>query len=349
MFFCAKKLGCMKRMDITIDDIANELGISVSTVSRALNNHPRISDATKQKVVRKAKELGYKPGMSDYGKQLVSSGQMVALVCPHLNSRLYRTALDKLQAMLMPRGILVAAFFSGNKSEEEKRIVDKLIDLKPAAVVLSAAVDTSDYSHFDKLIAVGIPLICFNRVNFDYPTPKIIADNYQGAFNAASKMIASGSRHIGVVVGNRRCPIYEEIVKGIKQAVYKVGRKWEPEYVVNCNLEEAAVDQAIEYLFALPEPPDAMIVARPQNALNLIAKLKDKNLVVPDDIPVVAFGSFEYNKFITPSISTIEVDANQMAEELVLKLDEILQDSESVKTNTTIVPTGLFVRGTSFR
>ena len=76
----------MKRMDITIDDIASELGISVSTVSRALNNHPRISDATKQKVLKKAKELGYKPGLSDYGRRLTSLGQIVALVCPHLNT-----------------------------------------------------------------------------------------------------------------------------------------------------------------------------------------------------------------------------------------------------------------------
>jgi LacI family transcriptional regulator len=337
-------------MDITIDDIAIELGISVSTVSRALNNHPRISDATKQKVLKKAKELGYKPGMSDYGKRLASSGQIVALVCPHLNSRMYRTALEKLQPALLAKGIIVSAFFSENRSEVEKQIVSKLVEIKPAAVVICTAVDTNDYSHFSNLLDAGIPLICFNRVNFDFPVPKIIADNYQGAFSAASKFIAGGASRIGILMGHRRCPIYEEIVKGVKQAVYKVGRAWNPEYVVNCNLDDSSVEHAIDYFFSLPEPPDAMIVARPQNALHLIYKLRELNISVPNDIPVVAFGSFEYNKYITPSISTIEVDANRMADELVAKVEEVLlSDGEQISGNTIIVPTELFVRGTSFR
>jgi LacI family transcriptional regulator len=340
----------MKRMDITIDDIAIELGISVSTVSRALNNHPRISDATKQKVLKKAKELGYKPGMSDYGKRLTSSGQIVALVCPHLNNRMYRTALEKLQPALLAKGIIVSAFFTENRSEVEKQIVTKLIEIKPAVVVLSTAVDTNDYSHFNQLIDAGIPLICFNRVNFDYPVPKIIADNYQGAFSAASKLIAGGANRIGVIVGNRRCHIYEEIVKGIKQAVYKVGRAWRPEYVVNCNLDHSSVEYAIEYLFSLPEPPDAMIVGRPQNALHLVHRLKERNISVPNDIPVVAFGAFEYNMYISPSISTIEADSNLMADELLAKVEEILlSDGEQVTASTVIIPTELFVRGTSFR
>jgi LacI family transcriptional regulator len=337
-------------MEITIDDIASELDISVSTVSRALNNHPRISDATKQKVLRKAKELGYKPGMSDYGKRLVSTGQIVALVCPHMNSRMYRTALERLQSALLPKGIVVSAFYSENKSEIEKQIIARLIEIKPAVVVLSTAVDTNDYSHFAQLIEAGIPLICFNRVNFDYPVPKIIADNYQGAFNAATKFINGGAMRVGMIIGNRRCPIYEEIVKGVKQAVYKVGRAWNGQYVVNCDLDDSSVEHAIEYLFSLPEPPDAMIVARPQNALHLIYKLREQNISIPNDIPVVAFGSFEYNKYITPAISTIEVDANRMAEELLAKVEETLSsDGEMVSSNTIIVPTELFVRGTSFR
>lgn len=340
----------MKRMDITIDDIASELGISVSTVSRALNNHPRISDATKQKVLKMAKELGYKPGLSDYGKRLVSTGQIVALVCPHLNSRMYRTALDKLQKVLLPKGIIVSSFFTGNDTIVEKQIVERIIEVKPALVVLSTSVDTTDYSHFGQLIDAGIPLVCFNRVNFDYPVPKIIADNFQGAFSAASKFINSGANRIGVIVGSRRCPIYEEIVKGIKQAVYKAGMAWRSEYVVNCDLEDNSVDHAIEYLFSLPEPPNAMIVAKPHNVLLLIQALKAKNINVPNDIPVIAFGSFEYNKFITPSISTIEVDANRMADELVAKVEEMISaDNEHITSNTIIVPTDLFVRGTSFR
>ncbi len=337
-------------MDITIDDIAGELSISVSTVSRALNNHPRISDATKQKVLKKAKELGYKPGMSDYGKKLVSSGQIVALVCPHMNSRMYRTALERLQSVLLPKGIIVSAFYSENRSDIEKQIFTRLIEIKPAMVIVSSAVDTTDYGHFAQLISAGIPLICFNRVNFDYPVPKIIADNYQGAYNAASKFIAGGAHRIGMIVGNRRCPIYEEIVKGVKQAVYKEGRAWNSEYVVNCDLDDSSVEHSIEYLFSLPEPPDAMIVARPQNALHLIYKLREMNISIPNDIPVVAFGSFEYNKYITPAISTIEVDANRMAEELVAKVEEtLLSDGEQLSANTIIVPTELFVRGTSFR
>lgn len=337
-------------MDITIDDIAIELGISVSTVSRALNNHPRISDATKQKVLRKAKELGYKPGMSDYGKKLVSSGQIVAMVCSQMANRMYRTALEKLQDALLPKGIVVSSFFTGNHSEVEKQIVAKLIEIKPAVVVLSTAVDTNDYSHFDQILKAGIPLICFNRVNFDYPVPKIIADNYQGAFTAASKLIASGSSRIGIIVGNRRCPIYEEIVKGVKQAVYKVGRAWNPEYVVNCNLDHSSMEHAIEYFFSMPNPPDAMIVGRPQNALHLIHRLKEMNISVPNDIPIVACGSFEYNTYISPSISTIEVDSNRMADELVAKVEEVLlNDGEQASANTIIVPTELFVRGTSFR
>lgn len=337
-------------MDITIDDIAGELNISVSTVSRALNNHPRISDATKQKVLKKAKELGYKPGMSDYGKKLASSGQLVALVCPHMNSRMYRTALERLQSVLLPKGIIVSAFYSENRSAIEKQIFARLIEIKPSMVIVSSAVDTTDYGHFAQLINAGIPLICFNRVNFDYPVPKIIADNYQGAYNAASKFIAGGAKRIGMIVGNRRCPIYEEIVKGVKQAVYKEGRAWNSEYVVNCDLDDSSVEHSIEYLFSLPEPPDAMIVARPQNALHLIYKLREMNISIPNDIPVVAFGSFEYNKYITPAISTIEADANRMAEELVAKVEEtLLSDGEQLSANTIIVPTELFVRGTSFR
>lgn len=340
----------MKRMDITIDDIANELNISVSTVSRALNNHPRISDATKQRVLKMAKELGYKPGLSDYGKRLTSSGQIVALVCPHLNSRMYRTALDKLQKVLLPKGVVVSTFFTGNSTSTERQIVEKLIEIKPSLVVLSMAVDTVELSHFGLLSNAGIPLICFNRVSFDYPVPKIIADNFQGAFSAANKFIGSGATRIGVIVGNRRCPIVEEIVKGVKQAISKAGLAWRSEYVVNCDLEDSSVEYATEYLFGLPEPPNAMIVSKPQNALLLIQALKAKGLHVPNDIPVVAFGSFEYNKYLTPAISTIEVDANQMADELVAKVEEVLAaDSDAIVSNTIIVPTNLFVRGTSFR
>lgn len=340
-----------RKESVTIHEIAAQLAVSASTVSRALNNNPRISRETRERVWKLARERGYQPYAPDFAR-LNAPSRAIGLVVTNLNNILYTETYRIMQEEALRNGYHVVLFNTQHRVDIERQIIAAANELGLCGIALSIAETTSEYSHIYNLIGSGLPIVGINRVNFDIPIPRVIIDYFQGAFSATTHLFAMGCQRIALLIGSKGCQIYAEILKGYRQAVSRAGFAYKAELVISSTLTEPDVDAAIDMLFHLESPPDAIIAANPTIALQITNRLAEAGIKIPEKVALVAFGNMPVLKWWSPSITCIETDALEFARVATSKFFDTLHRVEAGKAitvDTQIIPTRLTIRGSSVR
>lgn len=340
-----------RKESITIQEIAETLKVSASTVSRALNNNPRISRETKETVWKIANQMGYQPFFPNFVK-INALTKAIGFVVPNISNPFYIETYHTLQEEAQQKGYQVILFNTGNSIEVEKQAIETSKNLGLSGLIISLTDPLSDSSHISNLNLGTFPVVNINRVNFDLPVPKVIIDNFQGSFLATNHLLTVGCKHISLIIGKKNCPIYSEVIKGYRQALSKNGFAFKPEYIVSSNLTESDVDASLDILFHLEDVPDGIITSNPAVAVQTISRLKEFNFRVPEDISIVTFGNHSLIKYWTPSISCITTDASEFAKTITNKFFEILQrtsNGQQIPVDTQIITTRLTIRGSSIK
>lgn len=344
-------MAAKRKESVTLREIAAILRISTSTASRALNNNPRISKETKEAVWKLANEMGYQSYLPDFVK-VNSPMKTIGLLVPNFSNPIYIETYNALQEEALIKGYQVVVLNTGNRVEVEKRIVSEIKNLGLCGLIISFSDSASDCNHLNSTDLKGFPIVAIHRVNFDLQIPRIIIDNFQGSFLATNHLLTMGCKRIALLIGKKNCPIYSEILKGYKHALSKNGLAYKQEYVVSSSLTEFDVDSTLDILFRLTEIPDAIIAANPGVAIQVISRLKDNNIRVPEEIAIVTIGNHSLLKYWSPSITCIEADNLEFAKITTKKFFETLQKTEigqSISPDTLIVTTRLSIRGSSIK
>jgi len=311
----------------TIKDIAKALGLSTSTVSRALRGSYEISGETKKLVLEYAEKINYRPNpiaLSLKERRTRSIGVVVSEIANNFFSQ----AINGIESIAYNRGYHVIISQCHESYEREKVNVQHLASRGVDGLLVSLSSESNDTKHFTDLYEKGLPLVFFDRIAQEIDTFKVIANNYQGAFNATEHLIQSGRRRIAHVTGSPYLSITIERLEGYKAALQKHGIAFDEKLVSHSThggMILSEIEEAVSHFFAAKQKPDAIFTSGDRLTTTCLGILNKMHLHINKDIGFVGFTNSNIIDLLTPPPTVIRqpaFDMGQCAIELLIQMIE---------------------------
>lgn len=338
----------MKR-EITIYDIAKRLQVSSSTVNRALEDHPELSQKTIAKVKATAEKLGYRHNSfaSNLRKQRTYT---IGMVVHELQSNFMVSVLAGVEKITSRAGYDLIIAHSSESFEKEEANVKNLFHKRVDGLFVSLSLNSPNINHFKPFRDKGIPVMFFDRVEENSDSAKIIIDNYRCGYLATKHLIEQGSRRIVMVTSNLQRNVYAQRYRGYKDALFDHNIAYDSDLVLIKDLSEnSGVASAMEILKMSPLP-DGAFITNDFTAAVCLQTLKDHGVNIPEDIAIVGFNNDNICKFVEPNLTTINYPGFDMgaiaAENMILHLDG---GGNIDSTSKIVVRSELIIRDSSLR
>ncbi|WP_298474344.1 LacI family DNA-binding transcriptional regulator [uncultured Maribacter sp.] len=316
-----------EKIAATLKDIALSLDISISTVSRALKGHHRISLATQQKVKQKAKQIGYRSlDMLDSQKQ--KNSNLIGVIIPKISYHLYAMAISGIESIAEAHGMHIIVCQSNESYEREKSLVQELINVGVNGIIASLASETKKFGHFTELKKLGIPLVFFNRDCDDIVTNKVTIDNKRAAYEAVSHLISIGCKRIAYIGGPEILQINADRAEGYKNALVENGLHAYEEDIVYSNFDKESILSAARKLLYSPEHPDGILTFSDQIAISVMLAAKERGISIPEKLSIIGFNNEPVGELLEPSLTSIDQPGFRMGEEAAKLLLKQLNNQE---------------------
>ena len=335
----------MKKHQTTILDIARELRLSKSTVSRALTGHPNVKQETRKTILEMAEKLDYERNM--LAISLVrSKSNTIGVIVPEFLNSFFPLIIDEIQKTASLAGYNVLITQSGESYETEVTNAKILLANYVDGVLVSLTKETQNFDHLKIFQRKGIPIVFFNRVCEDMEVPKVIVDDYSGAFNAVEHLIKRGKRRIAHLAGPATLQISRKRLSGYRDALTKHRIPIDEELIIPYDFSVDKVHIYVKYLLNLPNRPDALFAINDPTAIRAIQVIKAEGLRIPKDIAVVGFSNDPVGEFMEPSLTTVSQPLKEMGQTATrLLIDQIEKDA--TKPLIKALKTSLIVRNSS--
>ncbi len=329
----------------SLKDLAQELGVSIATVSRALRSSPEIGKEMQERVKELAKRLNYRP--NPFAQSLRKEApRMIGVVVPNLVTHYYAAVLDGIEDEAVKAGYSVISANTHEDTAAEVRAIDNFISLHVEGIIACLSQNTTDYSHFEEISKMGIPLVFFGRTCLPELFSSVTANGDEAAQQATQHLIDTGSRRIAFIGG----PNHLDMVRRRKHGYLEALR--ENRIPIDRNL---VICEKIDYQWALEattrllkeQHPDAIVAFNDIITFAAFTAIKEQGLHIPDDVALIGFTDDLHAKYVTPRMSAIEDQSHLMGQTACqLLLKNIGGDSKIYKK---IVPQKLVIRDTSSR
>ncbi|HVB04467.1 MAG TPA: LacI family DNA-binding transcriptional regulator [Chitinophagaceae bacterium] len=316
----------------TIADIARQLNTTAATVSRALNNHPGISEETKKNVLKTAEKLNYNHNRI---ASSLRSGKthVIGVMIPSAEINFFGSVVHGIENIANRNGYNVLIYQSNEKWEHEVKGMETFISARVDGIIASIAKETVDYSHYTEVKKRGIPLVFFDRANDELGIPSVVIDDYLGAYFATEHLILQGYHRIAHISGQQHIKIFNDRMKGYMGALQNYHMPIDQELIYTGSVSIESGRMAIDRFLQLPNPPDAVFAVEDFTALGVIKELKERKIDIPDEFGVVGFAAEMFGEHITPSLSTIDQQTILMGSEATKLLLEIISGKEPALNN----------------
>jgi LacI family transcriptional regulator len=339
----------MKRERATIHDIARKLDITASTVSRALKDHPRISEATKKAVLKTARKLNYQP---NHLAAALRNGRsnIIGIIVPTIDRSFFSSVIRGIEEMANAAQYNVMICQSYDDYAKEVATVEALLNARVDGIMVSIAKGTDHYGHLNKIKQRGIPLILFDRYTEDIAVSQVILDDFSGAYAAVSHLIRQGCTRIAHFTALKKISIYRERLRGYREALHHHGLPYEESLVIGSSLQlEDGID-SMKKLLALPDPPEAVFSASDYAVMGAMQVLKERKIRIPEDIALVGFGNEPFTRFTVPQLTTVDQRSKEMGQATAeIFLEQMESDNKSFVARKTIVKPVLVIRQSSLK
>ncbi|PLW96811.1 MAG: LacI family transcriptional regulator [Marinilabiliales bacterium] len=303
---------------VTLQDIADLLGLSRATVSRALKDHPDISDITKESVKKVAESLNYRPNLVASSLRHKKS-KVIGLIVPQISYYFFPSVIHGIEKVVHKFGYNLLILQSNEEYEREKENLELLISNNVEGILASVARTTTNFNHFSRVIDYGVPIVFFDRVVKNLDADVVLLDDISGAYNSVKTLLEAGRRKIAICTGNLNLLISQNRLKGYKTALQEFGLPLHHEYIVSCEWPEEAEHETTE-LLNMTNPPDAIFAISDLTMSGVMKAIHRKGLKIPDDISVIGFCEDSFRTIYNPPLTAI----NPMGFEIGQKACEVL-------------------------
>ncbi|XLS29805.1 LacI family DNA-binding transcriptional regulator [Flavobacteriaceae bacterium M23B6Z8] len=332
---------------VKLKDIAEILGVSVTTVSKALKDYPDISQETKQHVKILAEKLNYKPSALAVNFRNKES-KIIGLIIPEIVHHFFSNVINGIIDEAEKKGYLVITLQSSESFALEEKNIELLIDQRVDGIIMSLSDETASFEHLKKLKDKDIPLVLIDKVTDEIECSKVIIDDEYAAFTAVDHLIKSGCKKIMHLSGQLIPKSTNDRFNGYKKALKENGIPFNEDLVYSCG--KHAYEEGIEFTDkALKEHPDidGIFAITDLLAAGSITSLRKHNKKIPQDVSVMGFSNWQISSIISPTLSTVEQPNFEMGQKAIsILLDEIkmAKTQEVVEKSLLKLPTKLIIR-----
>lgn len=329
----------------TIKDIARELGISASTVSRALKDHPDISPETKEAVRKMAEKLDYQPNALALGLHNQRS-KIIGIVIPEIQHHFFSSVISGITEAAHNAGYNVIICPCDESVEREKENIRSLISLRVEGILISITKETNDYTHFQRLMSRNIPVVFFDRPPEGFACDRCIIDDYAAAYTATEHLVSIGRTAIVHFAGPSNVRVGKDRRRGFVDCLKRHKLPVGDDVIYDCDSHEKAV-AIIKKLRDEGNIPDAIFAVNDITAVSTINTLTRFGIKVPEQVAVVGFNNGLLSKLSTPMLTTIDQNGTLIGEKACKLLLERIETHVLTPYQTAVVPTKLVVRGST--
>ncbi len=337
----------MKFEAVTIKDIAKALGLSTSTVSRALRDSYEISPETKKIVLEYAEKINYHPNPIALSLKERRSRSIGVIVCEIANSY-FSQVINGIESIANTNGYNVIISQSRESAEKELLNLQYLTSRSVDGLIISVSTETKDFNYFRELHDRGMPIVFFDRIVDEIETHKVIADNFKGAYDATTHLISCGYKRIATISNKTALSIGKERMAGYRAALKDNGLEPDDSLVRYCQhggMLEAEMEEAIDSLFKLKSSPDAIFASADKLTTGCLRALRLRGLSVPGDMGLIGSSNSELTELFDPPLSVVKQPAFEMGEVATSLLLELIESKRPVTDfQSRVLSTEMIIR-----
>lgn len=342
----------MSKAVITIYDIARSLGISPSTVSRALKDDSIISIETRKKVKQRAREMGYQPN-SIASSLRNKKTQTIGVITHRIDRHFQSNAISGIQDKAHEHGYNIIICQTNDDPTRELKQYQALFSSRIDGLISQLSMYTKNYDHFKLFLENDIPVVLFDRVPRNLDVQKVVSDDVAGGYKATEHLISQGCRRIAHFTGALSLNIYEDRLKGYQKALEKHHIPFDPELVFEFYLNTENSREVARNVLKNPETrPDSIFAANDTSAIASIQVAKELGIKVPAELAVVGYANDPSGLIISPTLSTIDQSSyrmGQIATDMLLKQIDSDKPVKNTPRQMKVLPVELIVRESSLR
>lgn len=322
----------------TIKDIAKALGVSISTVSRALNNKYDVNSKTRQLVIDRAAAMGYRP--NPIARKLISRKSfLIGVIVPEFTNSFFPEVIRGMQKYLAPRQYQLLIMSSEEDASIELENLKTMEASMVDGILISLTGKEANAAYINNLLENDMPIVMFNRVNEAAECPKVVFNDYKWAYLATEHLIERGYKRILHFCGNPSASFAAHRIQGFKDAMQQYQLPCSEASLVECGLFTPGAEACMEQLLAARQVPEAIFAVNDPAAIGAIRVLKHNGYRVPEDVAVVGFSECVFADLIDPPLTSIA----QPTEELGVKAATLLLENianAAMDTQRTVVLDG---------
>lgn len=334
-------------MAVTIKDIAAKIGCSPSTVSRALHDHPQINKKTKEAIHAMAKEMNYQVNLVAAGLRSRKT-YCIGVVVPQIGNYFFSSALSGIQEVASNSNYQVLICQTNESVEDEQRYIRSMAAGRVDGLLVSISLNTTDFGHIKEVIDQGMPVVLFDRVNYDLKVPKIEASDQLGAFKAVEHLIQKGCKKIAHLAGPKRLMNSVLRQKGYREALETNGISFEESLVYDCDFDEGKARDAVKKMIKDHPDIDGVFGVNDELGVQAILTLRDMGIDVPNQVAVVGFGNYPISEIVQPPLTTMSHNPKGIGFSAMETLMNLINDEQAKVSKEPIAPQ-MFLRESSNR
>ncbi|MCC2548697.1 LacI family transcriptional regulator [Hymenobacter sp. BT175] len=331
---------------VSMSDLAKELGVSVTTISRALSDHFSIGPATKKRVLQLAKKRNYQPNHLAAALRKGKS-KLIGVIVPHIYGSFFPAVTHGIERAASKAGYSVILCQSHEDVELERQCLETLIGAQVEGILVSLARTAQDLRHFQKVQQRGTPLVFFDRILENAAVNAVVLDDRKGGYVTTRHLLEQGCRRIAHFAGPQQLNIYRNRRQGYLDALEEYGVPANEELIVYCDMTLEDGQQGMKQLLSLRTPPDAVFAAGDFTAMGALHTIRDQLLQVPQDIALAGFSNEAFTYLLEPRITSVNQKGDQMGQAVIQLLLDVVNQQPGQPLQQVVLEPELLVRTSS--
>lgn len=338
--------------ETTLKEIAETLGISITTVSKALKNYPDVSEKTRKAVIALVEELNYTPNSFAVNLRTKES-KTIGLIIPEVVHHFFSNVINGIIAEAEKKGYLVIILQSNESLELEKKQVALLINKRVDGIIMSLSNESNNDFHIKEILRKEIPFVQFDKISKLIPSSKVIINDQKAAMEAVQHLIDKGCKKIAHIRGPENPQNAIDRFLGYKKSLEKNGIPYDSKLVYTCK--NVTFEEGIKFakqIFEEHPDVDGIFVITDLVAVGVLAYFNEQGIQVPNQIAVIGFSNWFMSQVITPKLSTVDQPSYEMgAVAFNLLLEEIIcrKEGKDFSPRTIELETSIIERDSSFK
>lgn len=338
----------MRSRQVTLNDIAQKLGVSIITVSKALRDHPDISVTTTALIKKTAFELGYSPNFM--ARNLASrKSNTIGIVLPQIAHHFFSSIIEYVYYYATESNYEIFLTVSLENSERQKKQLQTLLSMRVDGIIMSISQDTTDFEIFETAKKRQVPLVFMDRIpdlnNFN----SVTVDDRGGAHKAIDHAIKLGYKNIAHFAGYTNINIGRERMLGFRQAMLDNGLEINPEWILEGDFGEKSGYDFFMKLFHEKNLPDFILAVTYPVAIGIYTAAKEVGINIPDDIDLICFGNSPLQNLLSPPLSCVNQPTEQLAAKSLNLLIENINSPDTFVSKHVVIETDLILRSTAIK